>query len=64
MAFEHNHEGSYSDVMEAKQEIIDCIESSLALAGYEIMTGNAESLVVRSAVNDLSFQISIAHLPG
>lgn len=48
---------------EIKQGILDCIESSLALAGYEILQGNADSLIVRIADSDSDFQISVKYIP-
>lgn len=49
---------------EIKQGILDCIESSLALSGYEIMQGNADILIIRSADSDLDFQISVKYIPA
>lgn len=48
-----------------KQEIMDIIESRLALdAGIETLDGSSDYLVVRDAENDQDYKITLEEIPG
>lgn len=47
-----------------KQEIMDIIESSLALEGIETLDGSPDYLIVRDAKNDQDYRITLEEIPG
>lgn len=47
-----------------KQEIFDIIESSLALAGYDVIDGDRDNVIIRHGESDTDYEIKIEELPG
>lgn len=47
-----------------KQEIMDIIESNLALEGIEALDRSPNYLIVRDAANDQDYKISLEEIPG
>lgn len=47
-----------------KQEIMDIIESSLALEGIETLDGSPDYLIVRDNENDQDYKITLEKIPG
>ena len=46
------------------QTIFDIIGSACALAGFKIIDGNRNSVIIRSAASDTDYEITVTELPG
>lgn len=45
-----------------KSDIFEVIENALARAGYKILDGDADSIIIRHANSDSDYQIKVAEV--
>lgn len=45
-------------------EVFEIIEDALALAGYKILDGDKDTVVIRDAKNDMDFEIRVLEIVG
>lgn len=62
--YECCHNGFDVSILPSEEElkVLDIIESALALQGYDVMDTNGNTYVVRSAKDDLDFEIKVETL--
>ena len=46
-------------MMEELEPLFDAIESALTLAGYEVMDGGSDWLIIRDGAQDIDYRITI-----
>lgn len=63
MRWSRQNELVHQAIVMTKQEIMDIIESSLALEGIETLDGSPNYLIVRDVENDQDYKISLEQIP-
>lgn len=43
-------------------DIFDVIESALAMAGYKILDGDADSVIIRHKNSDIDYEIKVSEI--
>ena len=44
------------------KEILEHVETALALAGYEILDGDNDSLIIRHASSDTDYEVKVSEI--
>lgn len=47
-----------------KSNILEVIETALAKAGYKILDGDGDSIVIRHSNSDQDYRIQVTEVPG
>ncbi|MBQ7346010.1 MAG: hypothetical protein IJW45_08125 [Oscillospiraceae bacterium] len=47
-----------------ENDILEVIECALAKAGYKVLDGNKNSIIIRDANSDTDYNIRVSEIPG